>query len=52
VADNKLVLQLPDPETQNPAIVRRLVEMGADVQFVGEVRRSLEDIYLQIMDMT
>ena len=52
VADNKLVLQLPDPEAQNPAIVRRLVELGAEVQFVGEVRRSLEDIYLQIMEMT
>ncbi len=49
--DNKLVLQLGDPEAQNPVVIRRLVELGADVQFVGEVRRSLEDIYLQIMDM-
>jgi ABC-2 type transport system ATP-binding protein len=49
--DNKLVIQLPDPEAQNPAVIRKLVELGADVQFVGEVRRSLEDIYLQIMEM-
>ena len=49
--DNKLVLQLPDPEAQDPVVIRKLVELGADVQFVGEVRRSLEDIYLQIMDM-
>ena len=50
--DNKLVIQLPDPEAQNPVVIRKLVGLGADVQFVGEVRRSLEDIYLQIMDMT
>jgi ABC-2 type transport system ATP-binding protein len=49
--DNKLVIQLPDPEAQNPAVIRKLVELGADVQFVGEVRRSLEDIYLQIMEL-
>ncbi|HUF38824.1 MAG TPA: ABC transporter ATP-binding protein [Anaerolineales bacterium] len=51
VVDNKLVLQLPDPEAQNPVVIRSLVEAGADIQFVGEVRRSLEDIYLQIMEM-
>jgi ABC-2 type transport system ATP-binding protein len=38
--ENKLVLQLDDPEGHNPAVIRRLVELGADVQFVGEVRRS------------
>jgi ABC-2 type transport system ATP-binding protein len=49
--DNKLVLQMGDPEVQNPVVIRKLVELGADVQFVGEVRRSLEDIYLQIMEL-
>ena len=48
--ENKLVIQLEDPEGQNPELVRRLVGLGADVQFVGEIRRSLEDIYLQIID--
>ncbi len=47
--ENKLVLKLADPETENPAIVRILVEASADIQFVGEIRRSLEDIYLQIV---
>jgi ABC-2 type transport system ATP-binding protein len=48
--DNKLVVRLESPETQNPALVRALVQAGADVQFVGEVRRTLEDVYLQLVD--
>jgi len=47
VMDTKLVIGLADPEGQNPLIIRRLVELGADIQFVGELRHSLEDIYLQ-----
>ena len=45
--DQKLVLAMDDPERLNPQIVRTLVESGADLQFVGELRHSLEDIYLQ-----
>jgi ABC-2 type transport system ATP-binding protein len=47
--DNKLVLGLEEPEQHNPDIVRALVAAGADIQFVGELRHSLEDIYLQIV---
>ncbi len=45
--DNRLVIGLTNPEEQNPLLVRRLVESGAEIQFVGELRHSLEDIYLQ-----
>lgn len=45
--DSKLLVSLSQPEEHNPLIVRRLVEAGADIQFVGELRHSLEDIYLQ-----
>jgi ABC-2 type transport system ATP-binding protein len=48
--DNKLVAALDDPEADNPALVRRLVEAGAEIQFVGELRHSLEDIYLQLIE--
>jgi ABC-2 type transport system ATP-binding protein len=48
-AENRLVVQLDDPEGQNPAIIRSLVEAGAEIQFVGEMRHSLEDIYLQLI---
>jgi ABC-2 type transport system ATP-binding protein len=47
--DNKLVVTLNDPEFQNPDVVRALVNAGADVQFVGELRHSLEDVYLQLV---
>lgn len=47
--DNKLVMGLEEPEIHNPDIVRALVAAGADIQFVGELRHSLEDIYLQIV---
>jgi ABC-2 type transport system ATP-binding protein len=49
VVDNKLVINLEDPELQNPQVVRTLVAAGADVQYVGELRHSLEDVYLQLV---
>lgn len=48
--DNKLIFALDDPEADNPDLIRRLVEAGAAVQFVGELRHSLEDIYLQLVN--
>jgi len=47
--DNKLVVGLDDPEAHNPAIVESLVEAGAKIQFVGEVRQRLEDVYLELV---
>jgi ABC-2 type transport system ATP-binding protein len=49
IIDNKLLVNIENPETQNPEIIRTLVEAGADVQFVGELRHSLEDVYLQLI---
>ena len=48
--DGRLVVTLDDPEEQNPALVAALVNAGAQVQFVGEIRKSLEDVYLHLMD--
>jgi ABC-2 type transport system ATP-binding protein len=47
--DNKLVVGLDNPEDENPVILRQLVQAGAEVQFVGEIRHSLEDVYLQLI---
>jgi len=47
--DNKLVVGLDHPEAENPVILRQLVQAGAEVQFVGEIRHSLEEIYLQLI---
>jgi ABC-2 type transport system ATP-binding protein len=49
VIDRKLVVNTDDPEKYNPEIVRLLVGLGAEIQFVGELRRSLEDVYLQLV---
>lgn len=49
VIENKLLVNLENPEEHNPDIVRTLVAQGADVQFVGELRHSLEDVYLQLI---
>ena len=45
----KLVISLNDPAAQNPGIVQTLVGQGAQVQFVNELRHSLEDVYLSLM---
>ncbi|MGD9091725.1 MAG: ABC transporter ATP-binding protein [Anaerolineales bacterium] len=47
--DKKLLVTLDDPEAHNPDIIRALVQAGADVQFVGELRHSLEDVYLELV---
>jgi len=49
VVDNKLLIQLDDPEKRNPELIRELVGAGAEIQFVGEIRQSLEDVYLQLI---
>lgn len=50
--NNKLIVALDDPETHNPEMIRLLVHNGANIQFVGELRHSLEDIYLRLVNET
>ena len=47
--DNKLIVALDDPESRNPELIAALVSAGAALQFVGELRHSLEDIYLKLV---
>jgi ABC-2 type transport system ATP-binding protein len=49
IVENKLVLTVDNPESQNPEVVRALVAAGADIRFVGELRHSLEDVYFQLV---
>ena len=46
---NKLLISLDEPERYNPELIRLLVNAGAEIQFVNEARRSLEEIYLQLV---
>ncbi|HEY4689818.1 MAG TPA: ABC transporter ATP-binding protein [Anaerolineae bacterium] len=48
--DGKIVAQVDDPESGNPALVKALVEAGAEVQFVSELKHSLEDVYLSLIN--
>ena len=50
--EQKLVVGMDDPEKMNPQIIRYLVESGADILFVGELRHSLEEIYIQTIQET
>jgi ABC-2 type transport system ATP-binding protein len=49
IFENKILVSVEDPETNNPDLIRALVEEGAQIQFVGELRRRLEDVYLELM---
>jgi ABC-2 type transport system ATP-binding protein len=50
--DQKLVVSLDEPEKLDPEIIRLLVKLGADIEFVGELRHSLEEIYIQTLQET
>jgi ABC-2 type transport system ATP-binding protein len=49
VIENKIIVTLDDPDRQNPDLIRDLIENGADLRFVGELRHSLEEVYLQLV---
>jgi ABC-2 type transport system ATP-binding protein len=48
-SENKLILDVGNPEKDNPELVRAVVKAGGNVQFVTELRSSLEDVYLKLI---
>jgi ABC-2 type transport system ATP-binding protein len=50
IVENKLVVGLDDPERHNPELIAVLVQAGARLQFVGELRRSLEEVYMRLVN--
>jgi len=46
VSDNKLILDIDDPEKDNPEVVNAIVGAGGSIQYVTELRSTLEDVYL------
>ena len=46
----KLLIGVQDPAAQNPEIVRVLAAQGAQIQFVNELRHSLESVYLSLLE--
>ena len=49
VSDNKLILDMDNPENDNPELVRTIVKAGGNIQYVTELRSSLEDVYLKLI---
>ncbi len=47
--ENKLLISLDEPEKLNPVITRVLVDKGADILFIGEIKQSLERVYLEMI---
>jgi ABC-2 type transport system ATP-binding protein len=48
-SDNKLILDIDNPEKDNPDVVRAIVNAGGNIQFVTELRSTLEDVYLKLI---
>ncbi len=49
VEGNRLLLNVRSAEDVLPTLVRELVASGAEVLSIGEVSRSLEDVYLAVL---
>ena len=49
IVDNKLVIDVVNPEEENPDIVDAIGAVGGRVQFVTAVTPTLEDVYLKLV---
>jgi ABC-2 type transport system ATP-binding protein len=48
-SENKLILDVDNPEKDNPQLVKAIVKAGGNVQFVTALRSTLEDVYLKLI---
>ncbi len=49
ITDKSIVIDVSDPEKENPAILKVIEVAGGPVQFVTEIGSSLEDVYLKLV---
>jgi ABC-2 type transport system ATP-binding protein len=49
VFEGKLLIDVIDPTATNPEIVSALSKAGGSIEFVNELRRTLEDVYLRLL---
>jgi hypothetical protein len=52
VSENKLIIDVADPDKENPAIISAITSSGGQVREVSQLVPTLEDIYLQIVKET
>jgi len=49
ISDNKLIIDVGNIDTDNPAIIEAIVSAGGHIQLVNEISPTLEDVYLEIV---
>jgi ABC-2 type transport system ATP-binding protein len=49
VSDGKLIIEVSDPDKENPAIVNAISSNGGRIREVNQVVPTLEEVYLQIV---
>ena len=47
--ENRLAVALSDPDRDRPELVQHLVESGARILEISEEKRSLEEVYLSLV---
>jgi len=52
VSGNKLIIDVTDPDKENPIIITAITSTGGQVREVAQVIPTLEDVYLQIVKET
>ena len=52
VSDSKLIIDVSDPDKENPVIVNAISSSGGQIREVSQVVPTLEDVYLQIVKET
>jgi ABC-2 type transport system ATP-binding protein len=49
IKEDKISFSLENPEKVNPAIIKKLVDSGAEIVYFNEIKASLEEIYLDLI---
>ncbi len=52
ISDNKLIIDVTDPDRENPVIITAIASAGGQVREVTQLLPTLEDVYLQIVKET
>ncbi len=48
-SENRLVVELDDPENNRPELIKHIVEAGGRIMAVSEQQHTLEEVYLSLM---
>ncbi|TRO48579.1 ABC transporter ATP-binding protein, partial [Candidatus Bathyarchaeota archaeon] len=48
-SENKIILDMDNPEKDNPQLVRTIIAAGGNIQYVTDERSTLEDVYLKLV---